>query len=175
MRSYLAHRQVATEVVDADDEAPNVVGQIDAGGSGPHVVFNAHMDTMEAGDEAAWTVPVMSLTRRDGRLYGLGMGNMKGALAALCLATAVLNRHRHAWRGRLSMTAVSDEVMFGDRGTVFLLRQRPDLAGDYLICGEGPGFMRLCSRRKGIALARHRGARARRARLARAAPAKPRS
>ena len=129
---------------------------------------------MEAGDETAWTVPVMSLTRRDGRLYGLGMGNMKGALAALCVATAVLNRHRHAWRGRLSMTAVSDEVMFGDRGTVFLLRQRPDLAGDYLICGEGPGFMGICGRGKGIALAQYRGAGVWRPRFARACTAKRR-
>jgi succinyl-diaminopimelate desuccinylase len=92
----------------------------------------------------------MSLTRRNGRLYGLGMGNMKGALAAMCVATAVLNRHRHAWRGRLSMTAVSDEVMFGDRGTVFLLQQRPDLAGDCLICGEGPGFMGIAVAEKGL-------------------------
>jgi succinyl-diaminopimelate desuccinylase len=148
--SYLAHHQVATEVVAADAEAPNVVGQVDANGSGPHVVFNAHMDTMEPGDESAWTVPVLSLTRRDGRLYGLGMGNMKGALAALLLATAVLSRHRHAWRGRLSMTAVSDEVMFGDRGTVLLLRRRPDLAGDCLICGEGPGFMGFAVAEKGL-------------------------
>jgi succinyl-diaminopimelate desuccinylase len=150
VRRYLAHHQVATEVIAADDEAPNVVGQIDTGGSRPHVVFNAHMDTMEAGDETAWTVPIKSLTRRDGRLYGLGMGNMKGALAALCVATAVLNRHHHAWHGRLSMTAVSDEVMFGERGTVFLLRARPDLAGDYLICGEGPGFMGIAAAEKGL-------------------------
>jgi succinyl-diaminopimelate desuccinylase len=150
VRGFLAQHQIATEIIAADDEAPNVVGQVGAGTSGAHVVFNAHMDTMEAGDEDAWTVPVLSLTRRDGRLYGLGMGNMKGALAALCLATAVLNRHRHAWRGRLSMTAVSDEVMFGERGTVFLLRQRPDLAGNYLICGEGPGLMGFAVAEKGL-------------------------
>jgi succinyl-diaminopimelate desuccinylase len=108
------------------------------------------MDTMEAGDESAWTVPILRLTRRDGRLYGLGMGNMKGALAAMCLATAMLQRHRGAWRGRLSMTAVSDEVMFGERGTVFLLRTRPDLAGDFLISGEGPGSMHFAVAEKGL-------------------------
>jgi succinyl-diaminopimelate desuccinylase len=48
------------------------------------------------------------------------------------------------------MTAVSDEVMFGERGTVFLLRARPDLAGDYLICGEGPGFMGIAAAEKGL-------------------------
>jgi succinyl-diaminopimelate desuccinylase len=78
------------------------------------------------------------------------MGNMKGALAAMCLATAVLHRHRDAWSGRLSMTAVSDEVMFGERGAVFLLRSRPDLAGDFLISGEGPGFMDFAVAEKGL-------------------------
>ena len=150
VRAYLSGHDITTETVTADDEAPNVVGRIDAGAGGRHVVFNAHMDTMEAGDEAAWTVPITRLSRRDGRLYGLGMGNMKGALAAMCLASAILQRHSNAWRGRLTMTAVSDEVMFGERGTVFLLRENPDVAGDFLISGEGPGFMQLAVAEKGL-------------------------
>src|ERR1700736_813716 len=150
VRTYFATKDIASEVVRLDDEAPNVVAQIAGAGGGRHVVFNAHMDTMEAGDESAWTVPVLRLTRRDGRLYGLGMGNMKGALAAMCVASAALHRHRHARNGRLTMTAVSDEVMFGERGTVFLLRKRPDLAGDFLISGEGPGFMALAVAEKGL-------------------------
>lgn len=150
VRAFLASHQVATETLSADSEAPNVVAEIEAGAGGRHVVFNAHMDTMEAGDEAAWSVPILQLTRRDGRLYGLGMGNMKGALAAMCLATAMLHRRRLAWNGRLSMTAVSDEVMFGERGTVFLLRTRPQLAGDFLISGEGPGFMHFAAAEKGL-------------------------
>src|SRR6516165_1000137 len=150
VRDYFAGKGIATETVQADDEAPNVIARMTGAGSGRHVVFNAHMDTMEAGDENAWSVPVMRLTRRDGRLYGLGMGNMKGALAAMCLASAMLHRHRSAWGGRLTMTAVSDEVMFGERGTVYLLRERPDLAGDFLISGEGPGFMGLAVAEKGL-------------------------
>ncbi len=150
VRAYLDRNGLPSEIVKADDEAPNLVARVDGRAAGPHVVFNAHMDTMEAGDEAAWTVPILRLTRRDGRLYGLGMGNMKGALAAMTLAIAVLHRHRLSWNGRLSFTAVSDEVMFGDRGTVFLLRQRPDLAGDFLICGEGPGSMGFAVAEKGL-------------------------
>jgi succinyl-diaminopimelate desuccinylase len=150
VHAYLSGHGIATEKVAADDEAPNIIGRIEGGAGGRHVVFNAHMDTMEAGDEAAWTVPVTRLTRRDGRLYGLGMGNMKGALAAMCVATAVLKRHGNAWNGRLTMTAVSDEVMFGERGTVYLLRARPDVAGDFLISGEGPGFMHFAVAEKGL-------------------------
>jgi succinyl-diaminopimelate desuccinylase len=150
VRAYLSGYGIATEMVTADDEAPNIVGCVEAGAGGRHVVFNAHMDTMEAGDEVAWTVPITRLSRRDGRLYGLGMGNMKGALAAMCLATAILKRHSNAWKGRLTLTAVSDEVMFGERGAVFLLRERPDVAGDFLISGEGPGFMHFAVAEKGL-------------------------
>ena len=150
LRAYLSGHGIPTERVAADDDAPNIIGCVEAGAGGRHVVFNAHMDTMEAGDEAAWTVPIMRLSRRNGRLYGLGMGNMKGALAAMCLATTILNRHSNAWRGRLTMTAVSDEVMFGERGAVFLLQQRPDMTGDFLISGEGPGFMHFAVAEKGL-------------------------
>jgi succinyl-diaminopimelate desuccinylase len=40
--------------------------------------------------------------------------------------------------------------MFGGRGTVHLLRERPDLIGDFLISGEGPGFMDLAVAEKGL-------------------------
>lgn len=48
------------------------------------------------------------------------------------------------------MTAVCDEVMFGERGAVYLLKVRPDVHGDYLISGEGPGFMHLAPAEKGL-------------------------
>lgn len=150
VRAYLSGQGLPAEVIKADEETPNVVGQVVGKEPGRHVVFNAHMDTMEAGDEAAWSVPVFTLSKIQGRLYGLGMGNMKGALAAMCVATAVLHRRRDTWRGRLSMTAVSDEVMFGERGAVFLLKNRPDLAGDFMISGEGPGFMDFAVAEKGL-------------------------
>src|SRR5260370_13377592 len=132
VRAYLSGHGVATETITADDEAPNVIGRIEGGAGGRHVVFNAHMDTMEVGDAAAWTVPIAGLSRRDGRLYGLGMGNMKGALAAMCLAATILKRHSNAWKGRLTMTAASDEVMFGGPGTLFPPRRHPDATGAVL-------------------------------------------
>jgi succinyl-diaminopimelate desuccinylase len=108
------------------------------------------MDTMQAGDESKWSVPILKMTRKVGRLYGLGMGNMKGALAAMCVASAVLARHRRSLPSRFTMTAVCDEVMFGERGAVYLLKVRPDVHGDYLISGEGPGYMQLAPAEKGL-------------------------
>jgi len=148
--NWLGERGVPAEIVRRDDQAPNVVSRIACGRPGRHVVFNAHMDTMPPGDEALWSVPPLALTRRDGRAYGLGMGNMKGALAGMCLVAWLVHRHAPALAGTLSLTAVSDEVMFGDRGTIYLLQQMPELAGDFLISGEGPGYMDLAVAEKGL-------------------------
>lgn len=129
---------------------PSVVSELDSGRPGPHLVLNVHLDTMPPGDESRWTVPVWQLSRVDGRLHGLGMGNMKGAVAAMISAVELLQRHRELWSGRITFLAVSDEVVFGENGAAHLLRRHPDYAGDALICGEGPGFRRLAVAEKGV-------------------------
>jgi len=133
----------------AHPDKPNIVVQID-NGPGRHLVFNAHLDTVSPGDVAAWSVPLHDLTLRDGRLYGLGTGNMKGAAAAMMLATRNLARNRAGWSGRISLTLVADECVFGPDGAGALLERRPDLLGDLLICGEGPGSMHLAIAEKGL-------------------------
>lgn len=146
----LEQRGIAARQEACEPTMPSVLAEVDSGRAGPHLVLNVHLDTMPPGDEALWTQPVWELTRTGGRLYGLGMGNMKGAVAAMVTATSLLAERRPAWTGRVSFTAVSDEVVFGDNGAAFLLREHPDLLGDALICGEGPGFRRLALGEKGV-------------------------
>ena len=139
----------APEVVSAHPNKPNIVVTLD-NGPGPHLVFNAHLDTISPGEPSAWTRPIHDLTEGGGRLYGLGTGNMKAAAAAMMLATLNLSARRDDWTGRLSLTLVADECVFGPDGAAFLLSQRPDLLGDMLICGEGPGYMHLAIAEKGL-------------------------
>jgi succinyl-diaminopimelate desuccinylase len=149
---FLHGRGIASEHVALVPDMPSVVAVLDSGRPGRHLVLNVHLDTMPPGDEAAWTHPVWELSRRDGRLGGLGMGNMKGAVAAMLHAVSLLERHRAAWSGRVTLTAVSDEVTFGEHGAAHLLAARPDLrlAADGLLCGEGPGHRRLALGEKGV-------------------------
>ena len=152
VRSELASHGLGGELVAADPAMPSVVAELDSGRPGPHLVLNVHLDTMEPGDLSAWTVPVWEMTRQQGRLYGLGMGNMKGAVAAMLTAYGLLAEHRSSWSGRVTLTAVSDECVFGDNGAAHLLSSRPEqVVGDALICGEGPGMMRLALAEKGVA------------------------
>lgn len=150
LRAFLESNGVAVKVAAATPDKPNLIASVDGAGAGRHLVFNGHLDTIPPGDEAAWTVPVFEMTRRGDRLSGLGIGNMKAGTAALALATVVLHNNRTLWRGRLSMTAVADETVFGPDGAAWLLDKRPDLLGDALICGEGPGFMGLAIAEKGL-------------------------
>lgn len=148
---FLARYGVACERVARDLAKPNLVATVEGGGgAGPHLVLNGHLDTLHPGEGAGWTVPPFAPTERNGRLFGLGMGNMKGGLAALALAFAWLATERQRWRGRVSFTAVADETVFGPDGAAFLLDARPGLRGDALLCGEGPGSMELASTEKGL-------------------------
>lgn len=150
LAGFLARFGIAAETVARDPAKPNLVAALEGAGTGPHLVLNGHLDTIPPGEEAAWSVPPFELTERDGRLFGLGMGNMKGGLAALALAFAWLAGERERWPGRVSFTAVADETVFGPDGAGFLLEARPELRGDALLCGEGPGSMELVVAEKGL-------------------------
>lgn len=52
------------------------------------LAYNAHIDVVEADAPEKWQTPPFQASRRDGRIYGRGTCDMKGALAAM--ATALL-------------------------------------------------------------------------------------
>jgi succinyl-diaminopimelate desuccinylase len=127
-----------------------VIATVTGSGLGPHLALNGHLDTLSPGEESAWSVPIYEMSREAGRLSGLGIGNMKAGVAALALATAWLHERRSSWPGRVTLTAVADETVFGPDGAAWLLDARPELVGDALICAEGPGSMGLAIAEKGL-------------------------
>ncbi len=52
------------------------------------LAYNAHLDIVYPGDESAWTSPPFSFAERDGKIFGRGTCDMKGAMA--CMAVALL-------------------------------------------------------------------------------------
>lgn len=55
------------------------------------LAYNAHLDVVSADTPEEWTSDPFVATRRDGRIYGRGSCDMKGALAAMAVAIS-LNR-----------------------------------------------------------------------------------
>ena len=71
------------------DEYGNVIGKICGKRPGPHLLFDGHMDTVPVTDEEAWPYPPFEAELHDGKLYGRGTSDMKGALSAMAYAGAV--------------------------------------------------------------------------------------
>lgn len=148
---WLASRGLMAETIAARPEKPNILADCrGAAGPGPHLILLGHLDTLPNGPDAAWTVPRYQMGRAEGRLTGLGIGNMKAAVAGLTLAYAHLAQRRAMWRGRLTLLLVADEVVFGPDGAAYLLATRDDLGADAVLCGEGPGGMTLGLAEKGL-------------------------
>lgn len=71
------------------DEIGNVTGRIRGTGPGC-IVFDGHVDTVGVGNASDWTSDPFTATERDGRLYGRGTADMKGAIAAMLIGIARL-------------------------------------------------------------------------------------
>ena len=74
------------------DATGNAVGIVRGQHNGPTLLFDAHMDTVDVLPAAAWTVEPFGGDLVDGRIYGRGTSDMKGALAAMVHAAAGLER-----------------------------------------------------------------------------------
>lgn len=72
------------------DSMGNVLGRIGSGGKS--ILFDSHVDTVTVNDADQWDMPPFSGEIVDGRLYGRGSVDMKGAAAASIYAAALAKR-----------------------------------------------------------------------------------
>jgi succinyl-diaminopimelate desuccinylase len=114
----------------------NLIGRVAATRPGRRLVFNGHLDTFPVGEDMGWTVPPLGGTVHQGRLYGRGISDMKGGIAASLLAAGVLARHRDAWDGEIVITLAGDEESMGHLGTRHLLDNFPEARGDAMISAD---------------------------------------
>lgn len=132
-------KTIAGAAVERFESAPgivNVVARIAGGRRGRRLVFNGHLDTFPIGEDLGWTVPPLSGVEADGRLYGRGVSDMKGGVAASMIAAHVLAEHRASWPGEIVITLAGDEENMGSLGTRWLLDNVPHARGDAMICGD---------------------------------------
>lgn len=113
------------------DNTGNAVGVIRGLGDGPTVLLDAHMDTVDVVPEGAWTRDPFGGEVDDGRIWGRGSSDMKGALAAMIYAAAGLERP--ALSGKVVMSAsVGEESIEGAALRDVMEQHRPD----FVVIGE---------------------------------------
>jgi acetylornithine deacetylase len=113
MRGTFEDMGLQVQWQQVEDARANVVGLRHGAGGGPSLMFNGHMDTSYSGREP-WLRDVAGFQPapfvRDGRLYGLGISNMKGALACYVEALRALADAGVRLRGDVLIAAVCGEI-----------------------------------------------------------------
>lgn len=98
-----------TEVINVDKNRANVIAVIKGSGKAPALMFNGHLDVVPAGEASAWTRDPFCGDVIDGKLFGRGSSDMKGGVAAMSVAAALLAASKGQLKGDVMVTAVSDE------------------------------------------------------------------
>jgi putative selenium metabolism hydrolase len=117
------------------DEAGNAVGVIRGAQDGPTVLFDAHMDTVDVTPRGEWRFDPFGGEIVDGKLYGRGASDMKGALAAMVHAVGNLDRAKLGGRAVVS-ASVGEELIEGAALRAVMQRQ----GADFVVIGEASGL-----------------------------------
>ena len=94
---------------EAYENRPNVAGRRRGRGGGRSLLLNAHIDTVEPGDPAAWSHDALGGEVVGDRLYGRGSCDMKGGLVTHLAALDALEAAGVELLGDVTVTATVGE------------------------------------------------------------------
>ncbi len=144
---YLAARgHPAWRIDSADGTKANLIARIGPDVAGG-VILSGHSDVVPV-DGQPWTSDPWTLTRRDDRLYGRGVADMKGFIA---LVLALIDTPHVAALRRPLLLALTHDEEVGCLGAPGLIARLPDLVPPpaLAIIGE-PTSMKIVSVHKGM-------------------------
>ena len=135
--SFLERRGLPYRIISPHPEMPNIVGSFDCAHPGRHLVLNGHIDVFPVADDGAgWSRDPWGGEIVDGKIYGRGVADMKAGTTASIFTYAYLHSVKAGLKGKLTLTAVSDEETFGPYGARYLMEHHPEVHGDALLNGE---------------------------------------
>ena len=146
MRSELASLGLQVQWQQVEDGRANVLGTWPGAGGGPTLMLNGHLDTSYSGREP-WLAGIPGFQpqgfEREGRIYGLGISNMKGALACYVEAVRALQDAGVRLRGDVLVAAVAGEIEKTQHGEAQGAEYRGYAAGSRHLVGHG-GAADMC-------------------------------
>ena len=123
-QSYSGHEDQAAKILTEyfkshgydeviTDTYGNVIGHIKGKQPGPKVLFDGHMDTVPVTNEAEWPYPPFGAEIHDGKIYGRGTSDMKGALSAMaCAGATFAEKTKKDFAGDIYVAGVVHEECF---------------------------------------------------------------
>ncbi len=146
MRDTFLELGLRVQWQQVEEGRANVVGTWEGTGGGPSLMFNGHLDTSYSGREP-WLRHVPGFQPepfvKEGRLYGLGISNMKGALACYVEAVRALRGAGVRLRGDVLVAAVCGEIEKTQYGEATGAEYRGYAAGTRYLVSHG-GVADMC-------------------------------
>ena len=129
----------------------NVIGRLTGSSNGPIIHFNGHMDVVPI--TPGWSTDPFGGDVRNGRIYGRGVSDMKGGLAAQVYAIEAIRRAGLTLHGTVEQSGVVDEESTGNRnaGMGYLVEHGYIAAGstDYVVITEPLNVDNICLGHRG--------------------------
>jgi acetylornithine deacetylase len=146
MRDELGAIGLQVQWQQVEEGRANVLGTWAGTGGGPTLMFNGHLDTSYSGREP-WLAGIPGFQpegfERDGRIYGLGISNMKGAVACYAEAVRALQNAGVRLRGDVLIAAVAGEIEKTQHGEAQGAEYRGYAAGSRHLVTHG-GVADMC-------------------------------
>jgi len=118
----------------AMDRYGNCVCRIKGNRPGPRLLFDGHMDTVPVPDPTVWKHDPFKAEIQDGRMYGRGTSDMKGAIAAMLSGADFFLRDKgHDFAGEICVSGIVHEECFEG---VAAREVSKNVKPDYVIIGE---------------------------------------
>ncbi|WP_026606195.1 succinyl-diaminopimelate desuccinylase [Methylocapsa acidiphila] len=131
---FATHRVVFSEPGTPDID--NLYARIGSGA--PYLIFAGHTDVVPIGDAAKWRFDPFSAELAEGAVWGRGVADMKGAVAAFASAACAYVAQHGLRKGSIGFLITGDEEGPAVNGTVKLLRWAAERGErfDHCIVGE---------------------------------------
>jgi acetylornithine deacetylase len=123
------------EVWASDEARPNIVFRLPGRPGGKTLMLSGHLDTRPIGELREWKSDPHDPVIRDGKMFGLGTSDMKGAVASMIYATAGLVASGQELGGDVLLAFTADEETGSGYGARYLVRDR-GLKADAALIGE---------------------------------------
>ena len=108
------------------------------GTSSPNICFAGHTDVVPTGNPKSWDVGPFSGMVKNGKIYGRGASDMKGAIACFIAAVSEFIKNKKKFKGSISFVITGDEEGVAINGTkkiVNYLKKKKEKI-DFCIVGE---------------------------------------
>jgi succinyl-diaminopimelate desuccinylase len=138
------------EVVSLEETVPNVFVTLNPGAR-PQLLYNGHLDTVPVGNEANWEMDPLGAVIKENAMYGRGVADMKGGVAAMLMAAKAIAVEKVPLKGSLVLSFVGDEETGGMKGAGYLM-EKGHYSPDMVVVGEITNDSGIAIAEKGIAV-----------------------